>query len=84
MDKYTDINNILSSIESGELKTPNAFSMLKKYIITDNHRLDDKFIYNICLSYRHDFGLLNDEDKKLIEFEAKEWIRAILNNLPYA
>lgn len=58
--------------------------MLKKYIITDNHRLDDKFIYNICLSYRHDFGLLNDEDKKLIEFEAKEWIRAILNNLPYA
>lgn len=44
---------------------------------------DDKFIGNVCMSYRHDFGLMSDEDRKKLIFEAKEWIRTIINNLPY-
>lgn len=42
---------------------------------------DDKFIENVCLSYRHDFGLMSDAQKNLI-FSCKEWMRAITNNLP--
>jgi len=26
---------------------------------------DPKFIDNLCISYRHDFGLMDDEDKGL-------------------
>jgi hypothetical protein len=50
----------------------------------DNERLraalrDDptpEQVYNACLSYRHDFGLLSVEDRKIVAFEAKEWLRA--------
>jgi len=42
----------------------------------------DKFIQNVCLSYRHDFGLMSEKDKQLILFECKEWMRAITNNSP--
>jgi 8-oxo-dGTP diphosphatase len=45
---------------------------------------DTKFIGNVCLSFRHDFGLMPIEDRLKLQFEAKEWIRAINNNLPYA
>ena len=41
---------------------------------------DNKFIINVCLSYRHDFGLLNKEEQDRIMFECKEWMRAIKNN----
>ena len=41
---------------------------------------NEKNILNYCLSYRHDFGLMNSEDKKNLEFECKEWLRAISNN----
>ena len=41
---------------------------------------NDKNISNYCSSYRHDFGLMNSEDKKNLEFECKEWLRAISNN----
>lgn len=33
-------------------------------------------ILSACLSYRHDFGLLSEEDRKAVEFEAVEWLRA--------
>ena len=41
---------------------------------------DDNFINNVCLSYKHDYGLLSLEEKEKIKFECKEWLRAILNN----
>jgi hypothetical protein len=42
----------------------------------------ESFVFNVCMSYRHDFGLLNDADRGRIAFECREWLRAILNNLP--
>jgi hypothetical protein len=42
---------------------------------------EPKFLFDICLSYRHDFGLLSAEEKERINFEAKEWMRSIINNL---
>lgn len=42
---------------------------------------DEKFKYNMCLSYRHDFGLLPKEQQNSIMFDASEWVRLIINNL---
>jgi hypothetical protein len=44
---------------------------------------DENFIGNVCLSYRHDATLMNEEDKKMLIFECKEWMRAILNNIEH-
>jgi len=60
--------------------------IIKNKILIDTLELlsnDDKFINNVCLSYRHDFGLLSEKEQNHIKFELKEWFRAINNNLPY-
>lgn len=41
---------------------------------------DEVFITNVCLSYRHDYGLLSNNERNIIRFECKEWMRAIMNN----
>jgi hypothetical protein len=41
---------------------------------------DEMFIANVCLSYRHDFGLMSKEDQNKLIFDCKEWMRAIKNN----
>lgn len=35
-------------------------------------------INSACLSYRHDFGLLNEEERKMVRFQAVEWLNAWL------
>lgn len=40
----------------------------------------EDFITNLCLSYRHDYGLLSPNEMKILNFECKEWLRAIINN----
>jgi hypothetical protein len=42
--------------------------------------LDEKFVFNACLSYRHDFGLLSYDEQESLKFEYREWVRAIKNN----
>ena len=42
---------------------------------------DDKLVINVCMSYRHDFGLMTKEEQRLLIFECKEWFRAIDNNI---
>jgi hypothetical protein len=42
--------------------------------------LSEMDIFNICLSYRHDYGLLTAEEQHTLQFECKEWARAIYNN----
>lgn len=49
----------------------------------DNLLEDKEFLSNICLSYRHDFGLLEPEERAKLMFEAKEWLRSVLNNIAY-
>jgi hypothetical protein len=31
-----------------------------------------------CLNYRHDFGLMNEEERKKLAFQAREWLLAWL------
>jgi vacuolar-type H+-ATPase catalytic subunit A/Vma1 len=41
---------------------------------------DMPLIYDMCLSYRHDFALLNATEQEQLVFECKEWLRAYENN----
>lgn len=54
-------------------------------VITKNHLKlifsNDKFINNVCLSCRHDFGLLKPLEQKEIRFRVEDTMNAILNNL---
>lgn len=47
-----------------------------------NSALQDnsKLVNNMCMSYRHDFGLMAEQDKQALRFECKEWLRAYENN----
>jgi hypothetical protein len=38
------------------------------------------FIDHVCLSFRHDFGLLTDKERKSLRFVCREWFRAIINS----
>ncbi|MCZ7861910.1 hypothetical protein O9X98_11025 [Agrobacterium salinitolerans] len=39
-------------------------------------------INSACMSFRHDFGLLSDEERARTKFYAREWLRAWLRELP--
>ena len=50
--------------------------------LVSNSALQDnsKLVDNMCMSYRHDFGLMAEQDKQELRFECKEWLRAYENN----
>ena len=50
--------------------------------LVSNSALQDnsKLVDNMCMSYRHDFGLMAEQDKQALRFECKEWLRAYENN----
>ena len=55
---------------------------LRKHAVISRFN-SDTFIDNVCLSYRHDFGLMAEQDRQRLRFECKEWMRAISNNWEY-
>lgn len=36
----------------------------------------DAQVASACMSYRHDFGLLSDDERKTVMFQAREWLHA--------
>lgn len=44
---------------------------------------DINFINEVCMSYRHDFGLLSEKEKELVRFECLRWIQLINSELKY-
>ena len=48
--------------------------------VTKNNELTEKEMTNICFSYRHDYGLLDKEERDEIRFQAKQWYLAMKNN----
>jgi len=77
------IIKILDDVSNGKIKPLDAQIEIINMLDINKRKNDDKFIGNVCMSYRHDFGLMSDEDREKLIFEAKEWIRSITNNLPY-
>lgn len=37
-------------------------------------------IENMCISYRHDFGLMQTKERNELRHECKEWLRSYENN----
>ena len=35
-----------------------------------------KQLESACLSFRHDYGLLDEEERKMVRFQAMEWLTA--------
>lgn len=48
----------------------------------NNWEPTDAQINSACMSFRHDFGLLSDEERARTKFYAREWLRAWLRELP--
>jgi hypothetical protein len=40
----------------------------------------ETFIDNVCLSYRHDFGFLSEDEKDTTRRQCREWMSLITNN----
>lgn len=41
----------------------------------------DAQIYSVCFSFRHDFGLLTQNERELMIFEARKWWKAITEEI---
>lgn len=41
---------------------------------------DEMYIANVLLSYRHDYGLMNANDRFLLRLQYNEFVRAMENN----
>ena len=76
-------DNLLSDLTALISEHYTANEEVKKMVEEKLRELsnDPKFLFDICLSFRHDFGLLSAELQEGINFQAKEWLRAIQNNL---
>lgn len=55
--------------------------MNKISAVSDANARETLLVDNMCLSYRHDFGLMSPEDKQNLRFECREWLRAYRNNI---
>jgi len=58
------------------VKNNAVLPLVSNSALKDNSKLVD----NMCMSYRHDFGLMAEQDKQTLRFECKEWLRAYENN----
>jgi len=83
---YSEMNGIsrdwfLTCIQNGLIKFAQQQQPKSEAVDELDERFNsDVFIDNVCLSYRHDFGLMAKQDKQKLRFECKEWIRGIRNN----
>jgi hypothetical protein len=75
-----NLKNRIMNTEKTSLENERQSSCLSDVI---SHFNSDTFIDNVCLSYRHDFGLIAEQDRQRLRFECKEWMRAISNNWEY-
>lgn len=39
-------------------------------------------VHDACLSYRHDYGLLDEQEARIVRIECSDWFRAIRRALP--
>ena len=94
-DKYiNDIEPIIRNwLKSGKENTTMIAYEIAEYVrmqvknnsessLVSNNALqnNNKLIDNMCISYRHDFGLMKEKEKNELRFQCKEWLRAYENN----
>lgn len=59
-----------------QVKNNSESSLVSNNALQNNNKLID----NMCISYRHDFGLMKEKEKNELRFQCKEWLRAYENN----
>lgn len=73
LTKYQQVIDVYNKLTTDEIFNEIPAEVTKRFY-------DDSFIENVCLSYRHDYGLMDPEQRKLIRFECMEFMRAMINN----
>ena len=73
--EFKDLVERLELLEKA-VKNNAVLPLVSNSALQDNSKLVD----NMCMSYRHDFGLMAEQDKQSLRFECKEWLRAYENN----
>lgn len=68
----------LSKLESGILQRDVNKVVKELYDVLNkpNLKKEEEVLNSVCLSYRHDFGLLTPEEQSSIRFQATEWLTA--------
>ena len=82
----TEIGNVYFGANIAFLRVgfKKGFKAARVYSEADLTRFNsDTFIENVCLSFRHDYGLMAEQDRQRLRFDCKEWMRAITNNWEY-
>lgn len=59
------MNNLNEKLSNEAQNQPSCLSAVI------SHFNSDTFIDNACLSYRHDFGLMPEQDRQKLRFECK-------------
>jgi hypothetical protein len=83
MDLENKTLEILDLVREKVLSPDEALHQVLSLFSVISRFNSDTFIENVCLSYRHDFGLMTEQDRQRLRFECKEWMRAISNNWKY-
>lgn len=68
------IKAILEQQPIGTKEQHRAMTMPSRTPIDSWTQPTDAEINSACFSYRHDYGLLSEDEKKRIRFQAKEWL----------
>lgn len=73
-------DSILKALARGEVPVALVEEELERKNVLSEDRCEptNKQVDSACLSYRHDFGLLTEDERKQVRFEAREWLRAWL------
>ena len=72
----SEIKELRQQLSTKAVKNNAVLPLVSNSALQDNSKLVD----NMCMSYRHDFGLMAEQDKQVLRFECKEWLRAYENN----
>jgi NTP pyrophosphatase (non-canonical NTP hydrolase) len=79
---WTKVDAIRAKQASKPRHSPLPGTAPGELILENNWEPTDAQINSACMSFRHDFGLLSADERAKVRFEAREWLRAWLYELP--
>lgn len=66
---YVDERDVVSYTKTANLSESHLMQLLGSDPTPEQ-------IFNACLNFRHDYGLLNDADAGVVKWNALEWLKA--------
>ena len=71
-DRRIEVNEDVEVTEAAH----KVLEALQHMLTPQRKPLTDEDYVNACMSYRHDFGLMTQEQRDKLMFQAREWARA--------